>query len=88
MTAKLAVAWIDAKREPKSQPDPRYPKGIDFDMSKGAEKTCSTNLPYPARRCGLYLVTCKTCGQRTMVTTAGRRDDPRSIKLACGPIQH
>jgi hypothetical protein len=52
-------------------------------MSKGAAKTCSTSLPYPATRCGLYLVTCDICHTRNVVTSAGRRDDPRSIKLAC-----
>jgi hypothetical protein len=40
-------------------------------------------LPYPAPRCGKYLINCETCGQTIMVTTAGRRDDPRTVKIAC-----
>lgn len=78
----LTVKWFDDHREPKSPPDPRYPNGIDLDISRGA-KSCSTALPYPAKRCGLYVITCDICGQRTIVTTAGRRDDPKSIKVAC-----
>jgi hypothetical protein len=77
------VVWIDAGREPQYPPDPAYPQGIDLDLSNGAFVTCTQKLPYPARRCGQYLITCKTCGLRTMVTTAGRPDDPRSLKLRC-----
>jgi hypothetical protein len=82
-TEKLKVRWIDGQREPQCPPDPRYPKGIDIDMSKGIAKTCSADLPYPAKRCGVYVVTCQTCGLHTVVSTAGRCDDPRSIRVAC-----
>ena len=75
--------WIDHGREPRVKPNPLYPDGIDLDISRGAEKTCSTPLPYPARRCGVYQITCEVCGMSTIVTTAGRTDDPRSLKLAC-----
>jgi hypothetical protein len=44
---------------------------------------CGTELPYPAARCGVYLVECQTCGFRCAVTTAGRRDDPCSISFPC-----
>lgn len=79
----LTYLWVDRGREPQAPPDPTHPNGIDLDLSKGATRTCLTPLPYPAKRCGLYLVKCDRCGLTTMVTTAGRRDDPRSLKLAC-----
>src|SRR5262245_7441784 len=81
----LKVEWIDAGREPTAKPDPRYPKGVDLDMSKGRGITgsCRTELPYPAPRCGQYVITCSICGLSAMVTTAGRADDPRSVKVAC-----
>jgi hypothetical protein len=79
----LKIEWIDKGREPKCAPDPSYPDGKDVDMSLGAARTCSTDLPYPARRCGLYVVTCEVCGFVVGVTTAGRPDDPRSLKIAC-----
>jgi len=79
----LAVKWIDGGREPQNKPDPRYPDGIDVDGSAGALINCTTPLPYPAKRCGHYLVTCVDCDQRVVVTTAGRKDDPRSVRLAC-----
>lgn len=78
----LTVTWIDGHRDPQNRPDPRYPDGIDIDGSQGAT-SCSTPLPYPAKRCGHYLVQCFDCGQRVVVTTAGRKDDPRSLKIAC-----
>jgi hypothetical protein len=77
------IFWIDREREPENPPDPRYPDGIDIDLALGRQPTCTVKLPYPAPRCGIYSIDCKRCDQFTMVTTAGRPDDPRSVKLAC-----
>jgi hypothetical protein len=79
----MKIEWIDGEREPKVAPNPAYPNGKDMDMSEGAAKSCYTELPYPAKRCGVYVVECETCGLRVGVTTAGRPDDPRSLKIAC-----
>jgi hypothetical protein len=79
----IEVEWKDAGREPKVAPNPAYPNGIDLDMSAGAAATCSVVLPYPAKRCGYFVLRCRTCHQVIAVTTAGRRDDPRSAKIAC-----
>jgi C4-type Zn-finger protein len=40
-------------------------------------------LPYPAKRCGLFLVICDKCGYSAAITTAGRPDDPRKVTLPC-----
>jgi len=80
-----SVKWIDRFREPRDPPNPDYPRGLDWDVSKGAARTCLVRLPYPAKRCGFYVVTCDLCHLRIVVTTAGRPDDPRSVKLACRP---
>jgi hypothetical protein len=40
-------------------------------------------LPYPAKRIGHYRIECELCGLRVACTTAGRPDDPRSIRIAC-----
>lgn len=77
------ITWHDAGREPQCPPDPAHPKGIDIDISLGAAQTCQTPLPYPAKRCGQYFIACETCGLTGVVTTAGRPDDPRSIRVAC-----
>lgn len=79
----LKFEWVDAGQEPQCAPNPAYPDGIDIDISAGAEPCCSVALPYPARRIGHYRVTCDTCGLSVAVTTAGRPDDPRSLKVAC-----
>jgi hypothetical protein len=79
----MKVTWYDAGREPQCAADPAFPKGIDIDASRSADATCTERLPYPAKRCGQYLIECETCGQRIVVTTAGRADDPRSVKVAC-----
>lgn len=83
MGVNKTVKWLDAGREPRAVPDPRYPDGIDIDLSNG-KRSCLVQLPYPAQRCGSYIVSCQ-CGMRVGVTTAGRRDDPRSVKIGCKP---
>ena len=79
----MSVEWIDHERDPQCQPNPAYPDGIDLDCSNGAAKTCTVDLPYPAKRCGVYVVKCERCGLTVAATTAGRPDDPRSIKMPC-----
>ena len=83
MAEQFKIEWLDAKREPQCEPNPAYPDGIDLDCSLGWPQTCTVALPYPARRCGSYFVRCGKCGQSVGCTTAGRPDDPRSIKMAC-----
>ena len=79
----LKVEWIDRGFEPHCPPNPAFPNGIDLDISKGRLNTCETSLPYPAKRIGYFFVRCVACGLTCAVTTAGRVDDPRSLKVAC-----
>lgn len=90
MTGKFKIRWEDSGREPRCAPNPEYPDGIDIDMSEGCAASCATALPYPARRCGCYVIECETCGLKTAVTTAGRPDDPRSLRVPCRqqPVKH
>jgi len=76
------ITWVDWGREPRCAPDPDYPAGIDLDCTLGLSG-CTTALPYPAKRCGLYVVKCDACGMTVGVTTAGRADDPRSVRIPC-----
>lgn len=82
----LKVTWIDEGREPKCAPNPNFPQGRDLDMSERGISSCQTDLPYPAKRCGIFLLECGICGLRVGITTAGRPDDPRSAKVSCRPI--
>lgn len=81
--SQFDITWIDHNREPQVPPDPMFPNGRDIDGSHGAEKTCVIDLPCPAKRCGHYLVKCIKCGYVVAITTAGRPDDPRSVKVGC-----
>lgn len=83
MSGNLTAKWVDSGREPKCPPDPKFPDGLDLDASRGAARTCTIALPYPARRCGYYEILCPDCGMSIAVTTAGRRDDPRHVTLGC-----
>jgi hypothetical protein len=83
MEPDIEVVWIDGKRDPRCAADPAYPDGIDVDTARGLAHRCKVPLPYPALRCGVYLLTCRRCGLKAAVTTAGRPDDPRSIVLGC-----
>jgi hypothetical protein len=77
------VHWTDRRREPGCPPNPNFPEGVDVDVSSGAETFCDVALPYPAKRCGYYTVTCNLCRYSAILTTAGRPDDPRAIRLPC-----
>lgn len=81
--SQFNIEWRDAGREPQVAPNPAYPNGIDLDMSNGARTTCFIPLPYPAKRIGAYVIECRICGLRMGCTTAGRPDDPRSVRLPC-----
>lgn len=83
LSPQHSVEWIDHGREPEHPANPDYPNGVVIDGGRGAGEACYIELDYPARRCGLYIVTCLKCGYRAGVTTAGRRDDPRAITLPC-----
>jgi hypothetical protein len=81
----IHVRWVDRGYEPKQPPNPSYPTGIDVDLTGGDRlvRSCKASLPYPAKRVGYYAVTCGRCHMTTIVTTAGRPDDPRSVRMAC-----
>lgn len=79
----LKAEWIDKKLEPQCPSNPAYPNGIDLDLSGGADIGCQINLPYPAKRCGIYIIKCNECGYTCGVTTAGRPDDPKSVIVPC-----
>jgi hypothetical protein len=83
MSETLTVKWIDRGREPRCAADPQFPEGMDLDFSRGATNACETAVPYPAKRVGYYVVSCDACGFSCIVTTAGRRDDPRSVRVPC-----
>lgn len=85
MKIKHEVEWIDGNRLAEFPADPDCPNGIHVDLSGRAHKSCKVNLPYPARRCGYYSVRCPMCHMSVLVTTAGRADDPRSVRIACKP---
>lgn len=82
----ITVEWVDSGREPRCAPDPQFPGGKDLVMAafpEGVGAECVKVLPYPAKRCGMYIVKCDSCGLAIGITTAGRADDPRSVRLTC-----
>lgn len=84
----LKIRWVDNKREAQCPANPAFPDGIDITLpNPTGVKTCKAQLPYPAKRCGMYEIRCSKCGFSMMVTAAGRRDDPRSIEVPCKPLK-
>lgn len=81
LSSKFHVRWVDRRLEPKNPANPRFPNGVDIDS--GARPACRVTLPYPAKRIGFYLIDCEICGTNAVITTAGRKDDPRSVMLPC-----
>ena len=85
---QFSVRWVDSGRETPVGPNPNFPEGRDFDVSRGADQACALELPYPAPRVGTFVIECKKCGLAIGFTTAGRVDDPRSVRFACKPRLH
>lgn len=84
MSEQFTVEWMDSGREPQCPPDPSYPNGKPLLLADQFVKHCTVPLPYPAKRCGVYIIECSKCGLRVGVTTAGRPDDPHTLQIACG----
>jgi hypothetical protein len=85
---QFKIEWLDRFREPQHPPDASFPNGKPITLKEEAKKLirfCTAQLPYPAKRCGLYIVECTKCKLRIGVTTAGRPDDPPYVEMACGP---
>jgi hypothetical protein len=79
----MKIEWRDGGRESRCESNPNYPDGVVLDGTRKGQRSCRADLPYPAKRCGVYIVECEICGIRFAVTTAGRRDDPKAIILPC-----
>lgn len=78
------VAWVSAFRDAEHPADPAYPNGKAVVAVKDQRApTCHLDLPYPAKCVGQFVVKCRVCGLTTMVTAAGRADDPRSLTINC-----
>lgn len=81
----FSIEWIDGGKEPRVAADPNFPAGKDLPAPSGCKKACRVHLPYPAKRIGFYVISCRDCGVAVACTTAGRSDDPRSIDVPCRP---
>ena len=80
----IDVTFLDAGRSPTEKPNPKFPDGMAINLNVNPiAKSCTKNLPWPAPRCGSYIVTCRECGFTAGVTVAGRADDPRIITIPC-----
>jgi hypothetical protein len=81
--APLSAKFIgDDGRQPTCAPDPRYPDGKDVDAAVGLAG-CSITLEHPTPCCGWWLIRCERCTHTSVVTAAGRPDDPRTITVPC-----
>jgi hypothetical protein len=83
----IEVEFLSHHRKAKIAPNPRFPSGIDVDLTHGA-RHCNVKLPYPAECCGIWFVRCTDCRSNAAITAAGRTDDPRSVKLPCKHKAH
>jgi len=79
----MDVYFVDRGREPRCPPDPKYPEGMVVVDCAEEDRHCNVGLPYPAPRCGLWIVLCHTCGKSCAITAAGRVDDPRVLIMGC-----
>lgn len=81
--SRFFVDWVDQQYETTQPPDPTYPNGTAIDVAMDAPRACRIELPCPAPRCGLFVITCRACGYSIALATAGRADDPRTVRMPC-----
>jgi hypothetical protein len=81
--ARFSVDWIDGARVATYPADPSYPDGQAIDVALDAVRACRVELACPAAGVGLWLVVCRGCGYAITLSTAGRADDPKSVRLPC-----
>jgi hypothetical protein len=84
----IDVHFNDSGREPTCKPNPKYPDGMHISLAEPGVKSCTSNLPWPAPRCGTYSIVCRTCHFTALITVAGRADDPKIVTLPCKGFQH
>jgi hypothetical protein len=81
--SRFLTDWVDQHRVTTYPANPSYPRGSSIDVALDAPHACRVQLPYPAARCGMWVVTCRVCGYAIALTTAGRADDPCSVRVPC-----
>lgn len=81
-TPRFSIDWADAHREATYPADPTYPFGCSIDVALDAPRACRAQLP-SAVRIGTWVVRCTLCGYVIALASAGRRDDPRSVRVPC-----
>lgn len=81
--SRFFVDWVDHQHESTQPADPAYPNGTAIDVAMDAPRACRLELPCPAPRCGLFVITCRDCGYAIALRTAGRPDDPRTVRMPC-----
>jgi hypothetical protein len=80
---RFLADWVDQHRVSTYPADPSFPIGTAIDVALDAMKACRLELPCPAARCGLWVITCRVCHYSIALATAGRADDPRSVRVPC-----
>ena len=81
--ARFWARWVDQERVSTYPADPAYPHGAAIDVALDAAHACRLALPSPTVGCGLWVIKCRRCHYALCVGTAGRPDDPCSVRIPC-----
>lgn len=68
---------------PQRAANPAFPNGSDIDLTDGVGGRCPALLPQFPGKLGLYEVRCATCGLSVALTSAGRTDDAKAVRVPC-----
>jgi hypothetical protein len=78
-----SIEWWDYDVDSVDPADSAHQLGRSLDYSNGQVPHCVFIVPWPAARCGHYVIKCYRCGGAYAVQTNGRLDDPVSVKVGC-----
>jgi hypothetical protein len=80
---RFRITWHDRQREATVPADRTFPNGRDIDYAGPGARACLVELAHPASRVGFWTLFCLKCRSHAGVGTAGRADDPRSVRVPC-----
>lgn len=91
--AQMSVGWRERHRangpgglvtsKPQHPSNPEYPNGVDVDLAGDHLMRCSALLPRMPGKLGVYEIRCTHCELSLALTSAGRPDDPRLVRVPC-----
>jgi hypothetical protein len=82
-SARTRVENGVARTGPAHPATPGFENGTDLDLARDAASWCTASCPPWPGKLGMLHLRCQHCDVTVDLTTAGRADDPKLVRLPC-----